>query len=446
MRTILILGSGAREHALAHRLRCGDGDTPRQDRRVIVCPGNAGIALEHEVLPVPSGGVDGYVELARATGAELVVIGPEQALVDGVVDALLAAGIRAFGPVREAARLEGEKSYMKRLLDEAGVQTARWGLFEDADAADAFLSGLSGERAVVKADGLCAGKGVVVCQDHAVARAAVREMLGTHKAAPRFGDASRHVVIEAFLPGVELSVIALCDGERAVAFAPARDHKRLQDDDKGPNTGGMGAVAPLTGEHGVSSALLERVEREVFRPVLARMHERGAPYRGFLYAGLMIDGDDVRVLELNVRFGDPEAQAVLFGTGLDLLPLLDDVASGGSLPGGLSFSSSLVERCRPSATVVCAAEGYPEAPKKGAVISGIDEAAALGGVKLFYAGVAAGTGDGQLVTAGGRVLSVTASADTLESAIARAYQAADRVSFAGKQQRSDIGRSVVAKR
>lgn len=441
MRTILVLGSGAREHALAHRLACGDGDGPREGRRVVVCPGNAGIAREHAVVPAPAGGVEGYVALARAEGADLVVVGPEQPLVDGVVDALAAAGIKAFGPTREAARLEGEKSYMKRALDEAGVATARWGVFEDADAADAFLATLDGERAVVKADGLCAGKGVVVCKDVSEARAVVRDMLGTDTGRPRFGDASRRVVVEAFLPGVELSVIALCDGERAVAFAPARDHKRLLDDDEGPNTGGMGAVAPLGRAHGVPPSLLERVDAEVFRPVLARMKARGAPYRGFLYAGLMIDGDDVRVLELNVRFGDPEAQAVLYGTPLDLVPLLDDVAAGGSLPRELSFATSLVERCRPSVAVVCAAAGYPDAPRKGATLHGLDEAAAVEGAKLFYAGVAR-AGE-QLVASGGRVLSATAVGDSVEQALARAYEAAGRVRFEGKQQRSDIGRSVV---
>lgn len=441
MRTILVLGSGAREHAIAHRLACGAEDRPRKDRRVVVCPGNAGIAREHDVVPAPGGGAEAYVALARAEGADLVVVGPEQPLVDGVVDALSAAGIQALGPTREAARLEGEKSYMKRALDEAGVPTARWGAFEDAAAADAFLASLGEGRAVVKADGLCAGKGVVVAKDLEEARAAVREMLGTDSGKPRFGEASRRVVVEGFLPGVELSVIALCDGERAVAFAPARDHKRLLDDDEGPNTGGMGAVAPLGAAHGVPPALLERIDDEVFRPVLARMRARGAPYRGFLYAGLMIDGDDVRVLELNVRFGDPEAQAVLFGTPLDLLPLLDAVAGGGSLPAELSFATSLVERCRPSVTVVCAAAGYPEAPVKGATLHGLDEAAAREGVKLFYAGVA---GDGDRLTAsGGRVLSVTAVGATVREARERAYDAADRVTFEGKQLRSDIGRSVL---
>lgn len=440
MRTILVLGSGAREHALAHRLACGDGQEPRADRRVIVCPGNAGIAREYPVLPAPEGGVEGYVELARKEGADLVVVGPEQPLVDGVVDALSAAGIKALGPTREAARLEGEKSYMKEALEEAGVSTARWGAFEDVASADAFLDTFGDAPAVVKADGLCAGKGVVVCKDTSEARAVVRDMLGAEGRAPRFGDASCRVVVESFLPGVELSVIALCDGERAVAFAPSRDHKRLLDGDQGPNTGGMGAVAPLGEAHGVSTSLLERVDEEVFRPVLARMRERGVPYRGFLYAGLMIDGEDVRVLELNVRFGDPEAQAVLYGTELDLLPLLDEVASGRGLPAELTFTS-LVERCRPSVAVVCAAEGYPESPRKGAVIAGLDEALAVEGVKLFYAGVA---GEGErLVANGGRVLSVTAVGSSVKEALERAYAGAERVSFAGKQQRSDIGQSVI---
>jgi phosphoribosylamine---glycine ligase len=436
MKTVLVIGSGAREHALAWRLAVGAGSVPLADRRVLVCPGNAGIARELSCLPVPMGGVDGFVQVALEHGADLVVVGPEQPLVDGLVDALHSAGVAVLGPSAEAARLEGEKRFMKEILDEAGARTARWGSFTDAAEADAFLATFE-DGVVVKADGLCAGKGVVVCEHGEQARAVVREFLGGGSAAPRFGAASARVLLEERLEGRELSVIALCDGERAVPFAPARDHKRLLDEDRGPNTGGMGAVAPLGADEGVSEALLAQIDAEVFGPVLARMRERGAPYRGFLYAGLMLTAAGPSVLEFNVRFGDPEAQAVLFGTELDLLPLFEQVAAGGALPADLDLRSA----CRPAATVVCAAAGYPDAPRRGDVIDGLDAAGAVAGAKVFFAGV--GVRGEELVSAGGRVLGPTATGKDLEEALERAYQAAAQARFDGMQLRWDIGRSAL---
>ncbi|MFZ9886439.1 MAG: phosphoribosylamine--glycine ligase [Myxococcota bacterium] len=438
MTKILVVGSGAREHALAHRLRCGAGATPLPERTVSVAPGNAGIALEHAVWPDVKTN-DDLMALAAREAFDLVVVGPEQPLVEGLIDALAPQGVAVFGPVQEAARLEGEKSFMKAVLDEAGVPTARWGVFAEAEAAEQFhVEVLGGGPAVVKADGLCAGKGVVVATSGEEVRTAIRDMLGDGERPPRFGAASARIVVEELLPGRELSVIALCDGERAVPFAPARDHKRLLDGDKGPNTGGMGAVAPLSDDEGIDGALLARIDAEVFAPVLACLRGRGTPYRGFLYAGLMIDGDKVRVLEFNVRFGDPEAQAVMLGTEVDLLPLLQTVAQGKQLPADLD----LIRRCRPTACVVLAAGGYPDAPEKGAAITGLNSSGDDPQQKLFCAGV--GESGGNLVVAGGRVVSATACGEDLPSALQRAYGLAERVTFAGKQLRRDIGHSVLA--
>jgi phosphoribosylamine--glycine ligase len=433
--TILVIGSGGREHALAWRLACGAGDTPLSDRRVVVCPGNAGIARELRCRPAPHANVDGYVEVALEEKADLVVVGPEAPLVEGLTDALHAAGVPVLGPPREAARLEGEKSYMKDAAAAAGVPTARYGVFEALEEALGFIDGFD-DRVVVKADGLCAGKGVVVAEDLDEARAAVHDMLGSD-GAPRFGEASRRVVIEEFLPGKELSVISLCDGEHAVPFAPARDHKRLLDGDEGPNTGGMGAVAPLGADQGISPDLVDEILDRVVRPTLRTMERRAAPFRGFLYAGLMLEeGREPKLLEYNVRFGDPEAQAVLYGTPIDLLEPFLTVAKGGSLGRDLDLLSA----CRPSATVVAASPGYPTAPKTGSLIHGLDDAARHEHTKVFFAGVKQ-SADG-LLTGGGRVLAATATGATHSQALERSYAALDAISFDGMQVRRDIGASL----
>jgi phosphoribosylamine--glycine ligase len=442
MKTILVIGGGGREHAIAWRLAVGAGDTPLGDRRVLVCPGNAGIARELECVAPTAPGVEGFVEVAARAGADLVVVGPEQPLVDGLADALRERGVAVLGPSQGAALLEGSKEFMKQICADAGAPTAAFEVVDELAQVEDAVGRIADDagRIVVKADGLCAGKGVVVSDSREDAVRAAREMLGDEDAgeAARFGDASRRVVLEERLDGEELSVIALCDGERALPFASARDHKRLLDDDAGPNTGGMGAVAPLGPAERVDDALLERAEREVFEPVLRTLRERGAPFSGFLYAGLMLTDAGPKILEFNVRFGDPEAQAVLYGTRVDLLPLFEAVARGDGL--GDVDARALRDACAPTATVVLASRGYPDKPEKGFAISGLD--AVDDDAKVFFAGVATGD-DGALATSGGRVLACTASGDDVRSAIERAYRAADAVTFEGRQLRRDIGRSLL---
>ena len=442
---VVIVGSGGREHALAWRLVRGAGDGPRSDREVVVAPGNAGMARDFarwahgraRCAPLPGAGVDAVVALARAERADLVIVGPEQPLVDGVVDALAAAGIPCFGPSAAAARLEGSKAFMKDVCAKAGVTSAAFVATADPEHARRFIDerARAGQGVVVKADGLCAGKGVVVCPRAADAVAVVDDMLGRGGAAPRFGDASRTVVVEDLLPGVELSVFALCDGHDAVLFGAARDHKRLHDDDRGPNTGGMGAVGPLDERHGVPATMLTEVKERVVLPVLAELRARGTPFRGLLFAGLMVDRGVVQVLEFNVRFGDPETEALLLALDVDLVPALAAVARGEHLPPLALVSDDK------AAVVVLAAAGYPDDPKKGAVIEGLEQAERVEGAHVFCAGVAEDAA-GQLVVAGGRVLVVGGRGPTFDQALDRAYRAADRIRFAGAQLRRDIGRSV----
>ena len=452
---VLVIGSGGREHALAWRLSRGaahlsEGDVRALDREVVVAPGNAAMARDGVVCePLASLSVAAILDVAKRSfggrGAGLVVIGPEQPLVDGVVDALAAAGIATFGPSKAAAKLEGSKAFMKSVCARAGVATASSVSTTRLDDARRFIEerARSGKGVVVKADGLCAGKGVVVCTSAKEAVEAASDMLGAAAIGtgairqPRFGDASRTVVVEDFLPGKELSVFGICDGHDAVLFGAGRDHKRLLDGDHGPNTGGMGAVAPLDDRHGVTKALMHDVHQRVFLPVLDEMRARGAEFRGLLFAGLMVHDGEARVLEFNVRWGDPETEALLVATNVDLLPLLHACAVGERLP---KAHVDLVTGAHKAAVVVIASEGYPDAPKKGAVIEGLNDAAQLPGVKVFAAGVAA-DGD-RLVVAGGRVLAVTGVGGSFEEALARAYSAVDKVRIAGMQTRRDIGSSV----
>ena len=435
---ILVVGSGGREHALAENLARGDGSGSMETRTVMVSPGNAGIARDFDCFAAPSKGPAGVVDVAKSVQADLVVVGPEQPLVDGVVDALSQEGIPTLGPTTPCARLEGSKAFMKDFVAQAGVPTARYGIFTRSDEIAAFLDTLP-HGAVVKSDGLAAGKGVTVCPNTADALEVAKDFLGELGTSPRFGDASTRVVIEEFLPGLELSIIALCDGKNAYPFACARDHKRLMDDDKGPNTGGMGAIFPLGAQQGVSPELMQKVQDEIFGPTLHAFRKMGTPYRGFLYAGLMVHEHQSKLLEFNVRFGDPEAQAILWGTRQDLLPAFMEVAKGGSLG---TENLNLQNACVPCATVVCASPGYPEKPTLGAPIEGLDEAMQVPEAKIFFAGVR--QGEESLLTAGGRVLACTARGENHAQALERAYQAADLISFAGKQMRRDIGKSILS--
>ena len=414
-RRVLVVGSGGREHALVRTLT-GGASGPE----VLATPGNAGIARDG-IECLPSGDV---VESAQERGVDLVVVGPEAPLVAGLVDDLKAAGIAAFGPTRAAARIEGSKAYAKELMRDCGVPTASHVMFRGREEAIAHLACAS-YPAVLKADVLAAGKGVIIAQDEREAREAVDVFF----AEKRFGDTE--VVLEQFLEGEELSLLALCDGERAVPLAPAQDYKRIFDGDEGPNTGGMGSYSPVPG---IDSDRAREIAAAAHQPIVDELRRRGTPFHGVLYAGLMMSPDgDPKVLEYNARFGDPETQAVLPRLRSDLLELLEASATPGGLAGvEPEWSDDW------AVTVVLASRGYPESSSSGDVITGLDE---VEGAEVFHAGTA--ERDGEVVTAGGRVLSVTALGATPGEARDRAYAAAARIDFDGKQQRTDIASRAV---
>ncbi len=415
---VCIVGSGGREHALAVALA--------RTASVAVCPGNPGMAAL---------GVECVSGPPESVAADLFVIGPEAPLVEGIADRLRAAGALVFGPGAEGARLEGSKAWMKDLLAGAGVPTARYGSFADEGPALEFLRSLPGPW-VVKTDGLAAGKGVLVTADRALAERDVREKLSGEA----FGDAGRTVVIEEFLEGTELSLMAICDGRTALPLAPAQDFKRVGNGDSGPNTGGMGAFSPVPG----AVAIVSSVMAEAVQPTLDALSARGIDYRGVLYAGLMLTPDGPRVLEFNVRFGDPETQVVMPRWEGDVAAVLAAAAAGrldGAPPP--SFSSEA------AVCVVLAAPGYPAAPQLGAPISGLLSAAARPGVQVYCAGVGAADSapvsalEG-LVTAGGRVLGISATGSDIESARRRVYQAVPAVSWPGMHYRTDIAAAAAA--
>jgi phosphoribosylamine---glycine ligase len=415
----LVVGGGGREHALVRALLASARVT-----EVLAAPGNPGIASEPGARCVAVGANDipGLVALARE-GVDLTVVGPEAPLVAGLADALRAAGCLVLGPGAGAARLEGSKAFAKEIMAAAGVPTAGAQVFSALEPA---LAALPDGPSVIKADGLAAGKGVVVAADRATAAAALHEMLGER----RFGEAGAQVLIEDYLEGEEVSVIALCDGHRALCFPPAQDHKRLGEGDTGPNTGGMGAYAPAPC---LPEAALEAVREMVLLPVLAELRRRGMEFRGFLYAGLMLTSAGVRVLEFNVRFGDPEAQPLLGLTAGDDLADLFAAAAAGALPEDARLPTS----AGAAACVVLASEGYPRAPRVGDRIEGLDQAAGVDGVHVFHAGTRAA--GGAILTAGGRVLGVTGLAPDLRQALGKAYEAAAHIRWPGRQMRADIG-------
>jgi phosphoribosylamine--glycine ligase len=419
---ILIVGAGGREHAIARAL--GRSDPAHE---LLCAPGNAGIANDARLVDVPADSIAELVEAARRESVDLVVVGPEAPLVAGLVDALSDAGIAAFGPTAEAARLEGSKVHAKEVMAAAGVPTAAHAVLRDRDEAMEQLAAAS-YPTVLKADGLAAGKGVLICADEAEARAAV-DVFFTER---RFG--ATEVVLEEHLEGEELSLLALCDGRNVLPLAPAQDYKRIFDEDQGPNTGGMGSYSPVPG---FDDQRVEEIADLVHRPVVALLAERGTPFHGVLYAGLMMTADGPRVLEYNTRFGDPETQAVLPRLRSDLAELF--LAS--REPGGLGGAQARFADDW-AVTVVLASAGYPATASKGDVITGLDEAGALDGVEIAHAGTALGE-DSRYVTAGGRVLGVTGLGQDAERARDRAYEAARMISFDGMQMREDIARRAV---
>jgi phosphoribosylamine--glycine ligase len=414
---VLVVGGGGREHALVRAL----ARSPQRPE-VLAAPGNAGIAADARLLAVGAGDVDAMVAAARDEAVELVVVGPEVPLVAGVADALAEAGIRTFGPSAAAARLEGSKSFAKEIMAAAGVPTAAAVLVESVEDG---LAAVTGYPTVLKADGLAAGKGVVIAEDEDAARRALEDMLVDR----RFGVTS--VLVEEFLEGEELSLLALCDGQRAVPMAPAQDYKRIFDGDRGPNTGGMGSYSPVPG---IGDDLVAQIAAEVHQPVVELMAARGAPFHGVLYAGLMLTDSGPRVLEFNVRFGDPETQAVVPRLRSDLLELL----LAATEPGGLAGAALSWDE-RWAVTLVLASAGYPESSSRGDVITGLDDVAPE--VEVTHAGTARRGDD--LVTAGGRVLNVTALGGDPGAARDAAYAAADVIAFEGKQLRRDIAQRAV---
>ena len=430
---VLVVGSGGREHALAARL-AADADVDA----VLMAPGNPGMTTIGPCADVAVDDLDGLVALARDTSVDLVVVGPEGPLVAGLVDALVEARIPAFGPSRAAARLEGSKAFAKSVMDAAGVPTAGWVATSSRDEALAALDRLAapGVPWVVKADGLAAGKGVVVTADRAEAEAAIDAALVDG----RFGAAGATLVIEEFLDGPERSLFAVCDGDDAVLLAPAQDHKRAYDGDAGPNTGGMGAFCPVAG-FSLGEPHVDGLRDTVILPILRELARRGTPFRGLLYAGLVDTTSGPKVLEYNVRFGDPETQVVLPRLTSSLVALLRASATGSAATQDGVASVPVVFGDDAAVTVVLASAGYPETSRSGDVIDGTGAAASLDGVQVVHAGTAI-DGAGRLVTAGGRVLAVTGIGPDLVSARQRAYDGVERIRFDGAQHRTDIGRPV----
>jgi phosphoribosylamine--glycine ligase len=419
---ILVVGGGGREHALVWKI----AQSPLVNK-IYCAPGNPGIAELAEVVPIGVDEIDALYDFAREKNIDLTVVGPELPLTLGIADKFRAGGLDLFGPDKAAAQLEGSKGFSKDLMRKYSIPTAAYASFTERDRAVAYIKE-QGAPIVVKADGLAAGKGVILAQTVDEAIHAVDEIL----VEGRFGDAGEAVVIEEFLYGEEASFFAFTDGKNILPLASSQDHKQIFDGDQGPNTGGMGAYSPAPV---VTDALYKRIVAEVVQPTIDGMAAEGTPYQGILFVGLMINGDDFKVLEFNARFGDPEAQPLLCRMKSDVVPVLRDCARGELNISALEWYE------RAAVCVVLAAAGYPGSYPKGDVISGIHAANAIDGVQVFHAGTAAQNGD--IVTAGGRVLGVTGWADTIAAAIDKAYAGVEKISWNGMQMRRDIGQKAL---
>ncbi|HEY2626022.1 MAG TPA: phosphoribosylamine--glycine ligase [Candidatus Udaeobacter sp.] len=419
---ILVIGAGGREHALTWKLKqSSDAD------RIFCTPGNAGTAQLAENVAISVSDVPALARFVKANRVDLTVVGPDDPLAAGIVDLFVAEGLRIFGPSKAAARIESSKIFAKELMRKEGIPTARAGTFDRSDDAMRFCNELR-FPIVVKADGLALGKGVVIAPDGASARSTIDEMMNQG----RFGEAGRRVVVEEFLHGTECSLHALVDGENYLLLESARDHKRALDGDVGPNTGGMGAFSPA---NNWNNNLQSQFGEGIMRPVLRGLRAEGITFRGLLYPGLMITDDGARVLEFNCRFGDPETQAILPRMKSDLLPLLEATIDGKIDNYSIEWDQ------RPAVTIVLASGGYPGKWEIGKNISGLDEAAKLDGLQIFLAGTK--QLNDEIVTAGGRVLAVTALGSTLAAARSRAYEAVARIHFENCHYRRDIALPVV---
>ena len=419
---ILVIGGGGREHALVWKIAQSPLVT-----KLYCAPGNPGTAALAENLPIAVDQLDKLLAFAYENKIDLTVVGPEQPLSLGIVDLFEAHGLKVFGPSQKAAFIEGSKAFSKDLMQKYNVPTAAYGVFTDQSEAEAFINRI-GAPIVVKADGLAAGKGVIIARTCEEAVAAVRDMLSGNS----FGSAGSRVVIEEFLTGEEASFLVITDGKNIIPLASAQDHKAVFDGDLGPNTGGMGAYSPAPV---VTQAIHEKAMQQVIRPTVDGMAAEGRPYRGVLYAGLMVKDGEVKTLEFNARFGDPECQPLLMRMKSDIVPVLLAVANG-------DLSKETIEwHDKAAVCVVMASEGYPGDYRKGAGISGLEQAAQLEDLYVFHAGTA--LKDGACVTSGGRVLGVTALGATVRDAIATAYQGVSRITWPGVQYRSDIGRKAL---
>jgi phosphoribosylamine--glycine ligase len=424
---VLLVGGGGREHALAWKM----AQSPLVEQ-MWAAPGNPGIARHARCLDLAMDDAQGLAGFALAHGVDLVVIGPEQPLVAGLADALRARGLAVFGPGARAAAIEGSKAFAKALMARHGIPTARFRTFDDAAAARRFCREL-GVPCVVKTDGLAAGKGAIVCATLAEADDAIARCMEARE----FGAAGATVVVEEFMRGEEVSFFALAGAGGMLPLAAAQDHKTVFDDDRGPNTGGMGAYSPVPA---VDAGLQARIVREIMEPTLHALAAEGAPYQGVLYAGLMLTAEGPRVVEFNCRFGDPECQVLMAGMDEDVVPLLAAVARGERLPPPRPSTGP----ARAAVCVAMASGGYPGRYTTGHEITGIAEAETCPGVQVFHAGTA--RRDGRLVTAGGRVLGVTAVGADLPAAVAAAYAGVDRIRFEGMHYRTDIGRRALEAR